>query len=105
MNQKWRRVVPALALAFVSVPAAAQTRGGSPSSSSDNFNDLSARASQASNENRLDEASALYAKALAIRPRWEEGWWSLGTLEYDQDHYAKAANAFVKLLALHPRNG
>jgi tetratricopeptide (TPR) repeat protein len=34
-----------------------------------------------------------------------EGWWSLGTIEYDQDHYAKAAQDFERLLALDPRNG
>jgi len=78
---------------------------GEPQQKSATFSELAERAKKASNENLLDEAAALYARALAQRPRWIEGWWSLGTLEYDQDHYAKAANAFSKLLALDPHNG
>src|SRR5436190_23967398 len=60
------------------------------------FSELAEKAKRASNENRLDEAATLYARALAMRSRWKEGWWSLGTLEYDQNHYVKAANAFSK---------
>jgi len=78
---------------------------GEPQQKSATFSELAEKAKRASSENLLDEAAALYARALAQRPRWKEGWWSLGTLEYDQDHYAKAANAFLKLLALDPRNG
>lgn len=40
-----------------------------------------------------------------MRPKWVEGWWSLGTLEYDQDHYAKAARDFEKLIILDEKNG
>lgn len=69
------------------------------------FKSLSEQAAKASSENRLDEAVTLYTKALAMRPKWVEGWWSLGTLEYDQDHYAKAARDFEKLLALDEKNG
>lgn len=80
--------------------AFAQSR--SPSSS---FATLSQRAAEARDANRLEEAATLYTKALALRPKWAEGWWSLGTIAYDQDHYAKAALAFQKLIALDPANG
>ena len=73
--------------------------------SNDTFSQLSAKAKTASEENRLEEAAALYARALALRPRWKEGWWSLATIEYDQDHYAKAAQDFEKLIAVDPANG
>jgi tetratricopeptide (TPR) repeat protein len=73
--------------------------------SSSTFNQLTERAKKASQENRLEEATRVYAMALSMRPKWSEGWWSLGTLEYDQDHYAKAAQDFEKLLALQPENG
>ena len=76
-----------------------------PQQKSVTFSQLAEKAKSASDENRLDEAAALYARALALRPRWAEGWWSLGTIEYDQDHYAKAARAFEKLITLDPRNG
>jgi tetratricopeptide (TPR) repeat protein len=70
-----------------------------------NFEQLAEKAQKASEGNRLDEAARLYARALAIKPKWAEGWWALATLEYDQDHYAKAATAFEKLVALQPENG
>ena len=69
------------------------------------FNQLAEKAKRASEENRLDEAAGLYTRALALRPRWAEGWWSLGTIEYDQNLYAQAASAFVRLVALQPGNG
>jgi len=78
---------------------AAQQRPG------DTFNRLSEMAQKAGAENRLDEASRLYRKALAIRPTWAEGWWWLGTLEYDQNHYAKAGGDFKKVIQLQPANG
>jgi len=40
-----------------------------------------------------------------LRPRWAEGWWSLATLQYDQNHFAEAAHAFQRLIALQPDNG
>jgi len=73
--------------------------------SSSAFTALSQRAAAARDADRLDEAAGLYSKALAMRPGWEDGWWSLGTLEYDQDHYAKAARAFERLLGLKGTNG
>jgi tetratricopeptide (TPR) repeat protein len=80
--------------------AGAQARSPAP-----NFATLSQRAAEARDADRLEEAVALYAKALARQPKWKEGWWSLGTIEYDQDHYAKAAHDFEKLIALDSANG
>jgi tetratricopeptide (TPR) repeat protein len=76
-----------------------------PPSNTARFKSLSEQAAKASSENRLDEAEALYTRALALRPKWAEGWWSLGTIEYDQDHYAEAARDFEKLIALNAKNG
>jgi tetratricopeptide (TPR) repeat protein len=69
------------------------------------FEALSQRADVARDADRLDEAVALYKKALALRPKWAEGWWSLGTIEYDRNNYRAAAAAFQKLLPLAPKNG
>src|SRR6266566_2029711 len=76
-----------------------------PQQKSDTFSQLAEKAKTASEETRLDEAKGFYRKALTIRPKWTEGWWSLGTIEYDQDHYASAAQDFEKLIALDPANG
>ena len=74
-------------------------------SHSASFAALSKKAAEARDADRLDEAAGLYSKALAQRPKWMEGWWSLATIEYDRDHYAKAAQDFEKLIALDPANG
>lgn len=67
--------------------------------------ELKSRAQRASRENRLDEAARLYRQALRLSPRWADGWWSLGTLEYDRDHYLQSASAFQQVLTLQPSNG
>ncbi len=69
------------------------------------FAALSAKADAARDADQLDEATTLYKKALALRPNWAEGWWSLGTIQYDTNTYAAAANSFQKLLVLQPKNG
>ncbi len=97
------RLLVCLSLAcrwFFPVAALSQTQ---PSSAA--FAKLSKQAGEARDADRLDEAAALYTKALAIQPKWIEGWWSLGTIEYDRDHYAKAALDFEKVIALDSSNG
>jgi tetratricopeptide (TPR) repeat protein len=69
------------------------------------FEEISKRAAEARDANRLDEAVPLYKAALAMRPKWAEGWWSLGTLEYDRNNYRSAASAFRRLLPLAPKDG
>ena len=69
------------------------------------FDSLAQRAAAARDSDRLDEAVSLYKKALALRPKWAEGWWSLGTLEYDRSNYRSAASAFRQLLPLAPKDG
>ncbi|HYA78865.1 MAG TPA: tetratricopeptide repeat protein [Candidatus Bathyarchaeia archaeon] len=71
----------------------------------ESFDSLSQRANAARDADRLDEAVALYKKALALQPKWAEGWWSLGTIEYDRNNYRSAAAAFRQLLPLAPKNG
>ncbi len=72
---------------------------------SQGFAALAAKADAARDADRLDEAASLYRKALVLRPRWVEGWWSLGTIQYDQNTYLEAANAFQRVTALAPKDG
>jgi tetratricopeptide (TPR) repeat protein len=69
------------------------------------FESLSKRAAEARDSDHLDQAVSLYKQALVIRPKWAEGWWSLGTLEYDRNRYAPAARAFRQLIPLAPTDG
>jgi tetratricopeptide (TPR) repeat protein len=73
--------------------------------SSTGFAAISKRAAEARDANRLEEATKLYRLALTLHSNWEDGWWSLGTLEYDQDRYAAAAMDFQRLIVLQPSNG
>jgi tetratricopeptide (TPR) repeat protein len=69
------------------------------------FHHLATQADEARNAERLTEAQSLYRQALALKPSWSEGWWSLGTILYDSDNYPGAARAFRHLVALDPKNG
>jgi tetratricopeptide (TPR) repeat protein len=84
---------------FVYVPARSQ----SPHTT-DTFVSLSSRAAEARDADRLDEAVSLYKKALALRPKWAEGWWSVGMIEYDRNNYRSAAAAFRQFLPLAPND-
>ena len=70
-----------------------------------NFANLSTAAQKARDADHLDEAARLYRQALALKPDWAEGWWSLGTLDYDRDRYREAAESFRKLAGLQPNSG
>jgi len=69
------------------------------------FSAIAKEADSARDANDLDRAIVLYKKALALKPAWKEGWWSLGTIEYDKDNYADAAHAFQKVQTLDAKAG
>jgi tetratricopeptide (TPR) repeat protein len=89
-------------------PARAQSHTGearASGTSSQGFEALRKKADEARDAGRLDDAVKLYHRALGINGKWAEGWWSLGTLQYDNDRYAEAELAFEKVVALDPKQG
>lgn len=64
---------------------------------------LAAAAGAARQANDLPRAAELYNRALIDSPQWEEGWWQLGSVLYDESEYAKASQALSKLVALNPK--
>lgn len=98
-------VATTLILGVLALPAAMGQGRRTTSTTSADFAALSARADAARDADRLDDAIALYKRALSLRPSWAEGWWSLGTLYYDRDVYDKAAVDFQKVIALRPQDG
>jgi len=64
---------------------------------------------QAATEARLaekwTEAIALYAKAVAIKPDFVEGYWYQGTAYYTLENHQACRDAFRKVLKLAPKNG
>ncbi len=96
------------AFAAIARPQVAQpetARASSPAQPSAQFESLSRRAMEALDADRLQEAIPLFHKALALNPRWAEGWWSLGTTYYDQGSYAEAELAFQHVVAIDPKHG
>jgi len=89
--------------------ATAQSTGGvnkaQASASAQDFDTLAAQANAARDADRIDEAIALYTKALSLRSQWAEGWWYLATLYYDRDNYAEAAQAFKQAAQIQQKAG
>lgn len=73
--------------------------------SQSSFDDASKAASAAREAGHADDAIENYRRAVALRPDWQEGWFYLGTLQYDTDRYADAIPAFQKLTQLAPAIG
>lgn len=96
-------ILAATLLTLVPALASEQTNHGPAGSKA--FQALAAKAIAARDAERLDEAVQLFRKALALRPSWAEGWWSLGTIEYDRNEYESAAGDFKKLVPLAPKDG
>lgn len=94
-----------LLLSALTPIGAAQIGAAQVSGNTTTFSSLSSHAEAARNADRLDEAESLYKKALRLRPGWIEGWWSLGTIEYDRDSYTNAERAFLRVTSLAPNNG
>jgi tetratricopeptide (TPR) repeat protein len=63
---------------------------------------LSKQADAARDGHQLDKAIKLYQQALKLKPDWDEGWWNLGSINYDLDRYSECAPAFRRLAALKP---
>lgn len=90
---------PSAGLLLVCLMAVAPCAGAAQ-----DFAALSAAATEARNAERLSDAIPLYQKAVGVKPDWAEGWWYLGTLQYDRDDYADAAAALSRAAALRPKD-
>ncbi|WP_348261612.1 tetratricopeptide repeat protein [Telmatobacter sp. DSM 110680] len=66
------------------------------------FEDLSARAAAARDQQNLPLAIQLYQQAEQLKPDWQEGWWYLGMLQYSSNQFPGAIDAFSHLLELAP---
>jgi tetratricopeptide (TPR) repeat protein len=69
------------------------------------FDALKGRATAAREAHQLDEAIQLYRRALRMKPSWAEGWWYLGTMQYDRNAYAAGRESLGHLVKLQPKEG
>lgn len=64
------------------------------------FEQLSSQAEEAYKANRLEEAADLYNRAVKLHPDWTEGWWALGMVQYERDHYPECNQALTRMVKL-----
>lgn len=69
------------------------------------FEQISKQAEAAQKADHLPDAIRLYQQGLRLKPTWTAGWWSLGSIFYDQDRYPEAQHAFHRFVALSPKPG
>lgn len=92
MTRSFQLILLILGLAVTAVAQSQSAKVPAPA--------VAQQAAKARDEGRLDEAVALYRRAVAVQPNWAEGWWNLGTLQYDGNAFAPARDAFSHLLKL-----
>jgi len=63
------------------------------------------QAAAARDANKSAEAIRLYKEGVQLKPDWLEGWWSLGTLYYDDDRYPEGRDALRRFTHLEPKVG
>jgi tetratricopeptide (TPR) repeat protein len=101
-----RFVVFAITLAWLVLSAPALlSQASSPGTESSSFESLASQATAAREQGKPDDAIRYYQQALQIHPEWEEGWWYVGTLLYDGNHFSEAQPAFTKVVELDPKMG
>lgn len=82
-------------LVLGSAASAAQT-------SPNTFDQLVAQANSARQQNDSAEAIYLYQKAVKMDPKWSDGWWFLGSLQYQASAYGSATQALSHYIDLMP---
>jgi len=108
-NRQFRR--PSLSLVAITFfllvisPPFLFSQTSSPLSEPASFESLARQATAAREQGNPAEAIRYYQQALQIHPEWEEGWWYVGTLLYDTNHFAEAISAFAKVVELDPKMG
>ena len=68
-------------------------------------NDLVAQASAARMQNDVPGAIDLYSRAVQQDPKWADGWWFLGSLQYGAGAYVPARDALSRYIELTPNAG
>ena len=66
---------------------------------------IARRAEAAREAMRLKEAVDLYRETVRLRPSWIEGWWYLGTLQFEVLNFEEALKVFGRLASLEPERG
>ncbi len=84
------------------VPAQKKPAAPAPSPA---FDKLVAQATAARKAEKWEDAIALYAKAVKLRPTYIEGYWYQGTAYYTLQKFAECRDRFTEVVRLAPKNG
>lgn len=69
------------------------------------FDGLVLKATAARQRDDVPQAIELYSQAVQLKPEWPDGWWFLGSLQYQAEAYAAGQEALTHYLALVPDAG
>jgi len=92
-----------LLLSIVCVSSFSASATGQNTSNGDS--ELAAQASAARMQNDAPRAIELYSRALQQDPKWADGWWFLGSLQYGVGAYIPARDALSRYIELTPNAG
>lgn len=96
--RRWFCGVAAAALLLAAAGASAQP-------DSPDFERVSAAAAAAQQQHDIPRAIALYKQAVELNPKWPDGWWFLGVLQYGTNDYGPARDALTHFIELAPDAG
>ena len=85
------------AIAAVVLGALASAQAPAPRPS---FEELSQQARKAYESDRREDAVPLYARALRLRPAWADGWWALGSIQYEAGRPRECRDALQRMVKL-----
>jgi len=106
LNVAWRNSFLFLVIFLTFSGSVASSESVRPlQESAPSFESLAKSATAARDAGKTEDAIRDYQRAVGIRADWEEGWWYLGTLQYDADHFADAIPALAKVVQLDPALG
>jgi len=66
------------------------------------FDDVVLAATAARQRDDVAQAIELYRQAVQLKPEWPDGWWFLGSLQYEAEAYAAGRDALSRFLELVP---
>jgi tetratricopeptide (TPR) repeat protein len=69
------------------------------------FDNVVRDATAARERDDVPRAIALYGEALRLKPEWPDGWWFLGSLQYEVEGYAAGRDALTHYIGLVPDGG
>ena len=97
--------VVAVFLIFSLAPAFSRAVSPAQESGQPSFEELAKSATAARETGNTEEAIRDYQRAVNAHGDWEEGWWFLGILHYDANHFSEAVLSLKRVVQLNPRLG